>query len=140
MGTRLSRMTRPIAAAALALAVATPAQADPAGYRAAIVAEMQTIAHTVTRPPLTATRKGLLAGALVLFAVDGLRMQSCRAHGGRELDPLARPFVQSLPVAALASAAFGYALTRIPRGTAGDAGLAAFGAIETANLSGNWGC
>jgi hypothetical protein len=67
-------------------------------------------------------------------------MRSCLAHGGRELDPLARPFVQSLPVAVLASAAVGYALTRIPRGTAGDAGLAAFDAGELVNLGSGWGC
>lgn len=63
---------------------------------------------------LTNVEKGLLIGEL---AVDGVQthnfLQSGRCH---EVDPLAKPFVHSLPVSVVATSALAYAITRVHSG------------------------
>jgi hypothetical protein len=128
--------------AASVLAAGTPGRADDAEgqYSAEIAAELRTIAYTVTRPPMTTARKVTLALAIAGLGADLLRTQACLAHGGKEYNPFARPFVHSLPIAAFATAGVAFAFRVIPRGSAGDYGLGAFAGGQVVNLARPWTC
>jgi hypothetical protein len=57
----------------------------------------------------------LKAAAIGELLIDGLQTQSFLARGNcHEIDPVAKPFVHSLPVAVVASAGLSYAITRLP--------------------------
>ncbi len=120
-------------AALLAFATAAPALADPVDYHALAFAEQVRLDAAVTRPPMTPLRRGLLGTAVALVVVDGQQSLSGARRGCLEANPLVRPLVHSAPLMAVASAGFSFALSRIPRGTAGDAALAAFDAGEALN-------
>jgi hypothetical protein len=114
--------------------------AAPAGYQAQIAENMREIAHTVTHPAMTPVRKGVLWTALGLMAYDQIRTQACLAHGGHEMNPIARPFVHYLPLGILSTALLAFGAHQIPAGNAGDAGLGLFDAAEIYNLARPWGC
>lgn len=108
--------------------------ATPASYQPQALAEMQTIAHTVTKPQATAHE--LLQGAAIaeLWIDSGQTrafLQSGRCH---EIDPLTSSLVRSLPIMVITTSVASYEITRAPNKSFWNALLGLFVASEALNI------
>lgn len=111
-----------------ALAAATP------DYHASLQVTMTEQDHRISSP---AGAHYALAGlALGELALDGLQTQAA-LRGGRchEADPVAAPFVHSMPVSLAAEAVVAYAITRLPNKPWANALLGLFVGGEAANIA-----
>lgn len=123
-----------------ALQAVPVAVAPPVDYAPQALAEMQTIAHTITPRPPSTLKLATFAGDVAAIGVDTARTSACLAHEGRELDPIARPFVHSPAGMALGTGLAVAAAWFLPDNNFGNAIRAAFIGGEAANLTRHWGC
>lgn len=118
---------------ALAAALETAPPAKPT-YREQIAATIPEIAHTITRKPAIA-HKVLVAAAIGEIVID--TAQTVPLRGCTELDPIARPFVHSEPIAIAATGLVAFAITRAPNRPFWNAVLGAFVGGEAFNIARN---
>ncbi len=108
-------------------------------YAAEALTAFQERAPAIVHAQGATASKALKGLAIAELAVDSIQTQDFlhNGRGCRELDPIARPFVHSAPIATVAVAGVAYLVSRLPNRPWANALLGAFVAGEALNVAHN---